>query len=299
MMIFKFTNGTNFQDEGFSPIQRARWVDIIRLIISLMTFTLSTFVLFSIIMSKKSRVKGFNLYLLLHLLSEICLGALVIFITASTLKSGFFPPSRPVCIFSSVVIHSYIFYNMWINVLISGEVFQMLRISSQRQRYDPTCSKKILIRALITFTASVVVGMYQSVNLSFSNVYIEWNKCVGTRDYDITVMNRIILSIVTVFIPIAILLYTSFTVYKDQLLPAKGKCRFITTFFLRIVIFTTTSSVLSAVAAIGKNENLFLIGSFLFLIQGFVVSTLSLQKYDLRKAALDIICNWSRNNEPC
>ena len=291
MSLFKFTNGTHYQDYIFEDgAEKIRWLSTIRLVLCLLNVILCGFVVSAIIIYKKTRARGFNLYLVFLLIPDIYLSLWISYMITSSFVSNKYPPTSHTCIVMSISAHFYLCCNMWVTVLTAFEVFQMLKKSANAQRFQPSPVRKVVCRVSVVYIASLLNGFFQSINLPFSDVYIDVHSCIGTRRH-LQIPNLMnILSLLTIMIiPIASLLYVTIFVHTKGMVPPSGQSRFLATYFLRICFISIVNMTSICFLNIKYRRTLFIIANSLMLLQGLIVSTLSLQKPDIWKAASHII----------
>ena len=191
------------------------------------------------------------------------------------------------CVFLASVHGYYIFTNLWTSALICHEVYWLLKKSSKAIRFKPTKSKIVILRVAILHFSAIVGGLI--IYLILPLVGINITRCLGTESEQLSELSFVVLSILIILTIFPVLLYICYMtvdVYRSNLLPPKGKSRFVATFFIRTAILTTIFTLaLAATVSIGKRipSKFF---DFLRSGQGIVIAGMSLMKPDVRKTTL-------------
>jgi hypothetical protein len=288
MALVQFYNGTHIQSDT-DPSSQQNWVMLIcYLVVSVLSLIACSVVVGSVIYSKKTRVKGFNLYLVILLVPDICFNA----ITTVDMMEAFIVGSWPrkhQCVLGIISIYSYIGMNSWINVFVSKEIFQMLTTSNQVRRFNPSPRDKVLRNAAIVYLVSITFGVLLTVNTKpIIGTVLDSKTCYPRCQDDLCESIRLVIVLFIAVVPTCCLIYFTFVVYKRELLPPAGKSRFLSIYFLRITILSllfALAIIIALVVDIGGD----LLG-FFCVCQGFLVSLLSYSKRDVKSAINDTFC---------
>lgn len=292
-----FYNGTHVQDgpDNFAPAE-INFLEISASVLAALSAILCFVVISSILWSTKTRVEGFNLYLVFHLVPDVCYNLLHIAHRVIKMRYGVYQfPFQ--CIIINIFGTTYTSINFWMNVLIAHEIYQILDNSHQARRFKPSSSGVVLRRVSIVYVLTIILAILGTVNTKpLYDVRLDSRSCVA-KPYDTksTVISYTILSLITV-IPCMYLIYITYIVHKKKLLPPSGKHRFIALYFFRIAfvaVFITVTCLVTI--AFGRVY----IYAILLTIEGIIVSSMSLTKNDVHAAVLDTFCCCCCNDTFC
>jgi len=287
MPLVVFFNGTHVTDGvNPSPIDRSytHATFVLAIISSIVCFT----VICSVLWSKKTRVEGFNIYLVFLLVPDVFFNIWCAVISKINLNAGVFPSVSILCVISSITLASYVTANLWMNALVASEVYRMLQHSHQARRFEPSTPCKVMRRVLIVYAASILLSMFLTFNTKpLLDTRLDSNRCnIGFYDSHSLIVGYLL--VVTAVVPPSIyLIYVTCVVYKNKLLPPAGTSRFLALFFLRISLAALFLTIMALATVALRSVKLLL--PFL-VVQGIIVSLLSLGKHDVRAAMMDTLC---------
>jgi len=295
-----FYNGTHVQDgTDMMPFDIDFW-DISGSVISALSVIICIVVVGSVLWSKKIQVNGFNLYLVLLLVPDVCYNLYYFTHRLIRMQYDVYPfPSQ--CIMGSIFTYAYTSINFWINVLIAHEIYQMLQDSHQGRRSKPSRGV-VLRRVSIVYVLSIILAILWTVNTKpFYDVRLDSRLCTPKpHDTMSSAICYTMISLITA-IPCIYIIYITHKVHKRKLLPPSGQSRFIALYFLRISFVTATITCILFITFKFDRIDLFFT---LISIEGILVSLMSLQKYDVHEAVIDTCrccCNgtlfWKRGEE--
>jgi len=292
MVFVQFNNGTHIQDEP-DPSPNHPIELYIYSVISFLSFFSCSGVVGSVIFSKKTRVEGFNLYLVFLLVPDIFLNVwVVIEIINSFIINEY--PTRHQCIIGNMSIFTYLASNTWMNVLVGYEVFQMLQHSHQARRFKPSSPGVVIRRTLIVYLLSIIAGLLLTFNSDpLLNTSMDSKTCFPKCENELCEIIQSLILFLTSLIPVVYLIYITCVVYRKKLLPPAGKSRFLTQYFLRIS-FISVLSLISIIVSVVFSTNY---SVYFCSLLGIIVAVLSLGKRDVKAAVKDIFCCCSGSNE--
>lgn len=282
MRLVQFFNGTHILDAvDSSPINRG--IDISKLIVSSISAVSCSVIIASLILSKRTRVEGFNLYLVFLLLPDMCFNVWQLITTIVTLNSGYYP-SVSICISTSIMYLQYMSSNLWMNVLVTHEIFNLLGRRHADENEAPKSNRVVMRQVFLVYVISVTVAVMLTCNTPLLDMRINSKSCQPSAHSTVGKIFVYIWLACTGVLPSIYLIYITYVVRTKRLLPNSGKFRFLAQYFMRIAII---SFIFTIIIPLVMSINIrFYLGIFM-LLQGFIVSLMSLAKEDIRKAVKD------------
>ena len=254
-------------------------------ILSGVSFILCSVLCSAILLSPKSRSKGFNIYLVFLLLPDIFLNLNTFIIYTIELSEDKFLVmlSFEACVYQASIYIYFLFCNMWTSALICHEVHQLLVKSYRAERFTPSKPLTVIKRTSVIHIFAVLCVLIIYVILPKFDIDSRQDFCMEyvTRKTDIVIYFFVIG--MTTCIPLLYLFYVTFDVYWRKLLPPAGKSRFVATFFLRTTFVCTMLTILVIFSLVIREENTWRILIIGISGQGAVVAGLSIMKPDVRK----------------
>lgn len=199
-----------------------------------------------------------------------------------------YPYSDNLCILSSVVYTMYTFVNLWTNALCANELYHVLRKAREiSTQFKPFSSKKIIFKILTVYLASCAMTIWYICHISLTDTRIDPTICMPMSHTEVgQIINEEILPVINILLPPLYVLYVAYQVHREKLLPRDISNRFIAMYFFRIACtMSLFSLVITATFMIASDVLIDL--SILFIsCNGALLSLLTLQKRDIRKALL-------------
>jgi len=286
MPIVIFSNETHIIDGTvMNPID-INFIEIGAAVTSALSAILSFVIVVSILWSEKTRVEGFNLYLILNLVPDSTINTFLFIMRVINFVDG--ERSAPYqCILGSIFTITWTVTNLWINVLIVYEIHQMLQHSHQARRFKPSSCPVVLRRVSIVYVLSIIIAMLGTINTRpFLDVRLDAIHCTpklfGT---DSTIIGYTISALAAV-VPCVYIIYTTLTVYRKKLLPPSGTSRFLAMYFLRIAFVATFLTIIIFITQLFDTVNIYMV---LIAAQSIFVSVMTLSKHDINAAIIDTL----------
>lgn len=288
MSFIVFYNGNHTQD-GPNTRQLNSDYDFI-IIVLILSFICATFcfiVVCSVLCSGKTRVDGFNLYLVFLLVPDVCQSIMQIIVRSVSLKNNIYYVKNQ-CIIGCFIMNAYIGSNLWMNVLVAHEIFIMLKHTNQGKRFKPSSPKVVLCRVSIVYSLSIVMAILLTFNTKpLLDTRIDSEHC-NPRFYGVrTIVCGYFLVGLAYCSPPMYLIYITFVVYKKNLLPPTGKSRFLALYFLRITIVAIIFTIIAILTSLDDIAEGLII---LVALQGIFVSLMSVAKNDIYDAVMGAFC---------
>jgi len=295
MPLIVYYNGTHYQDgPDTSPIDHRNFFISIVILAAVSAISCAV-VIGSVLWSKKASASGFNLYLIFLLIPDLLFNIRQCIVNILILKAGVFPLKYH-CMIGAFTTVSYVMINLWMNVLIAHEVYQMLQHSHQAKRYKPSSPRIVFCRVSIVYIISIIFSMLTLFNTPLIDGRLDSKNCIPTffgSGFE-SFIARYAINVLAHFLPCIYLIYIAVIVRKNNLLPPGGKSRFLALFFFRVAIITVCFTATGLMVILVDSLYIFLV---ITIIQGILVSLTSLQKEDIYAAVKDtFFCSNSAND---
>ena len=254
----------------------------------LMSFLSCSALILTILFSTEVKKKGLNLYLIFILLPEVFVSSFGFVELVITHLSRVYPYSDNLCILSSIVCNMYTYTNLWTNALCANELYFVLLIARERRgRLETFSSKRILYKILIVYLASCAMTTWYMWDINLTNTRIDPFFCLPVPHTEVgKIINEDILPVFNVLLPPIYVLYVTCQVHQKKLLPREMNDRYLATYFLRVACTMSFYSLLVVLSL--ERFSLEVVDLTLLLLSphGLILSTLTIQKRDIRRAVL-------------
>ena len=187
------------------------------------------------------RSNGYNLYLVFLLipdaLNNIVMAA-ASFMEAS--RNGQYTPAM--CNVRVFAGQWYYFCLIWLNAVVAQSIFSFLSKSARRQHLKPPTQRAVIIKCLVVFLFTALVGAWSAINTSWSLTHvIDMDTCNsqpgGTGDNPaFGELAYMIVILGVVMPPIVYTTIVAFRIWCKKLLPPEGRRRSIALYFGRIMV---------------------------------------------------------------
>jgi hypothetical protein len=205
--------------------------------VSLIDSLFVAIIFFGIMSSKKARSSPFNMYLLFLMFPDFLYGFFC-FCTCimNYAKGEYWGPGM--CYWQSMYLVFGTAANAWLNVVVSYEVYRLLRSSNIRKRYFPPTRKAVVRNSLCCYA----LAFFLSALVLMERIPIGIDAQVGFVCLTIPETASETAFYFSFFMPVYILIPGSYIawcfydiVFRSKLLPPKGKRRELAIYFFRIV----------------------------------------------------------------
>lgn len=128
--------------------------------------------------------------------------------------------------------------NCWLNAVVAHEVHKMLRSSHIRKRYFPPTRQRVACNAAVVYVYCTVLGVVSIIGWDLNPTRSEAGLiCVPLpADVGSEVFFWLVFTPAFMVVPIMYVQYVVFDIWRQNLLPPKGKRRLIGVYFFRIVV---------------------------------------------------------------
>lgn len=128
--------------------------------------------------------------------------------------------------------------NSWLNVVIARELHTMLKHSNKRRRYYPPTLRRVVLHASIVYLGSAILGVLEYVpGIPMESAPQFGSACLPLQ-YDLasTVFFYVVFLPLLALIPILLVAYYAFDVWRSSILPTTGKGRNLAVYFARVIV---------------------------------------------------------------
>ena len=188
------------------------------LILSIVVLLFLSLLVASMMSSRFVRNQSYNLYIFFLAVPDLILNATMIVLSAMVLANVKWDVNDAVTYINGSVWLA----NMWINTVVSYEVYRMVMRSQRRVRTDPPSTTRICLQCGVVYVASLVLMWLATSGVEGSNPTIYLMATIGLL---------LFAAIPFVFIPFA-----TYRIYKTGLLSTTGRTRVMAVFFGKIVL---------------------------------------------------------------
>jgi len=235
---------------------------VIEIIISILNGSVclcAFFVIGVILLSKKTRTNGYNVYTSFLLLPDaLVLGSYCITRLHSAINNNFGFNLISCQIYNTATI-GYYTCNLYLNALVAYEIYTLASRSYARQRVKPITLQKVYVQIFCVYLWGLLFAQWGTLDVYWSYIDIRAEmscalKYGSPRDGFFTEKWAIVFSYVVFFPPLLYVAFVRFQLWHKKLLPVSGKTRVLSLYFMRIVVvffcFYLTNIVLISLIAI-------------------------------------------------
>jgi len=255
---------------------------------------------------RRKQYSSYNLYL--AFLSIFDLGIISCYLTLRVIKH-FVDPSRWVFEnqdgelvydppFDNSIFTGGLTANLYINAFIAYEIYNLLCNSNQIRHHNPPSILKVAIQGII----SLIIGAIASILDAFLFDSHEMKENATTR---VTILYLSCVSLFFIGIPISVLFYVFFRIWRDQLLQLKdlyeGRLHCLALYFAKILFADGFSCIISIIffgmfVTLDRfndpdNPARYIV-AFIYVILSIITFALSMTKPDVYKLVMDFL--WFR-----
>ncbi len=269
-------------------------------VLSGLSLTLCAILCCAIILSPKSRSKGFNIYLVFLLLPDVLLNlyGFVTFIIELSDDKYLVMISYKACVVHGCIFIYYTFANMWTSALICYEVHQLLVNSHNAVRFQASKPLTVIKRATIINISAVLCSVMMFIVLPEFGINSGLSYCWALFTRETRIVLYFFVVGLSTAIPLLYLLYITFDVYWRKLLPPTGKSRFVATFFLRTTTMCAILTIMIILALVMETDSAANVLIITVSGQGLVVGGLSILKPDVQKTVWRMLtCQKAEQND--
>lgn len=266
--------------QGGAEVQELLLSRIIWITLSSTTLLVCTLFVTAILLSKRARSEGWNLYLVFLAIPDAWCNLMIIIRNSLTIPGV--PVEPEIHIFFASVEYFYAAANLWLNGVIIAQVYYVLRNSSPTKKIPPPSTKLVIKQSLAIYVFSA--GCFMWAYYLYARGLIDHSL---TRVVNLWVSTRALL----VIPPLLFCLWVCFDVWYRDLLPKRGRTRVLSLFFLRvIVVFLVTWIPYFIIYEVAWNITystwMVNISYYLSSIQGTVSVLVALSKPDIYDAVM-------------
>jgi len=209
------------------------------LILSLAVFGFLSLLMVAMMSSPAVRHQSYNLYIFCLAIPDWILNLAMIVTSTMVIGNVKYDVNDIVTFINGSVWLA----NMWINTIVSYEVYRMVMRSHGHQRTDPPTAKRIYIQCCVVYVTSLVIMWLVTSGVEGSNPTI----------YTIATYSLLAMAAIPfVFIP-----YVTFRIYKTGLLSTTGQTRAMTVYFGKIVLIFFCFSLPSVGITVSSGFNVY------------------------------------------
>ncbi|CAB9505164.1 expressed unknown protein [Seminavis robusta] len=267
----------------------------------------SAIIFLPVAFTKKVRTKPFNLYLIFLMIPDTTGTLLCGANCLANYLAGEFAGGAATCYFQSFYLISWISINAWLNALITRKLLAMLQSSNHFIRYQPPTLLQVTKECLLVYLWCFFVaswGIYGAAWEWWPHHTIFRLACIpGPVDDTSMVFFYVVYFPCLVGIPFCYVLYASFRIWREGLLPPPGRRRTLAIYFFRLafvfIVMWVPSIILMFVTPAFTNPWVEHVGGTWSHLQVFVSSSVSLMKPDIWEAFIDFYtkCTLLRKEE--
>lgn len=274
--------------------------------------TVTILIVFLAILNSPIRKKTFNVYLLCLMVPDMLFSALCCFTCLNNYRLGYYS-SFTMCQFQAFYTTFSIASNGWLNAVICKQVHNMLVCVKTKNTYRPPPPRVVLGHAALVYLWALFVASWHLIGVALENVGVHFwphqavlitgGACLPMDvDTGSTIFFYCIFFPALLGIPIAFTFYLMFDIWRNDLLPPKGKRRQLTVFFLRLIMVFLLMWVPAILLIFIMGQLLgpwskWVGGSWCHL-QGAVSAVVSLYKPDVFQAVVNFLtCRCSANKK--
>ncbi|CAB9505969.1 expressed unknown protein [Seminavis robusta] len=255
----------------------------------------NTLVFLSIILNKKTRINGFNQYLLAIMFPDILYtGFCGIQFLAMVINGSFYGHW---CTAQSCALVFFLVSNINLNAVVAHEIKILLEASSRRQRSFPPSKKRIFGFVSASYLLGCIGGIICLFALETDS--FKGQSCMPFTGETSTKIAYISVLPLVIF-PILFVCVDAVQILRGGLLPKNGRTREIAIFFLRIFLVLVVMWVPALITVMVGADNIrtcYFIGLW-SQMTGSVTSAFSLMKSDIREATVNLLrCRIRQANE--
>lgn len=125
----------------------------------------NTVILLGVLSSRQVRKKPFNLYLIFLMIPDILM-TIFCAIQCALLASNGGYRNQLECYLQSVYLIFGVTANAWLNLVIIGEIYYLVRYSNRRQRYFPPSRKAVARKSLGVYCWALSIGIFGILSIS-------------------------------------------------------------------------------------------------------------------------------------
>lgn len=256
---------------------------VIWIVLSSITLSVCLIFICSIVSDKRTRIQGYNLYLVFLAIPD-ALANLFILVRNSLTISGA-PVSPTVHIFLASVEYFYAAANMWLNGLIVGQIHHVLRKSNKFVKIPPPS---------VSHVCKQSAGIYVFASGWFGWAFFLYYRGLVLFPLDQVVNIWIVTRVFMVAPPLCYVIYVCVHVWRRKLLPRSGRTRVLSLYFLRVVIvFLVTWVPYFIIYEIAWNVThsrwMVHISYYLGSVQGLMSVVVALSKPDIKRAVFQFV----------
>lgn len=274
--------------------------------------TVTILVVFLAILSSPIRKKTFNVYLLCLMVPDMLFSALCCFTCLNNYRLGYYS-SAYMCEFQAFYSVFSIASNGWLNAVICKQVHNMLVCVKTKNTYYPPPPRLVLGHAALVYLWALFVASWHLIGVALENVGIQFwpheaalisgAACLPMDvDTESTIFFYCVFFPALLGIPLAYTFYLMIDIWRNDLLPPRGKRRQLTVFFLRLImvflLMWVPAILLIYIAGqvLGPWSKWF--GGSWCHLQGAVSAAASLYKPDVFQAVVNFVtCSCSANKK--
>ena len=273
-----------------------------------------TFTVFLAILSQYRKVlrnNAYNTYLIYLMIPDITYQLFCATTCLSSATIGHYT-STAMCKFQQWYGVSTVGANIWLNAVIAYELRKILLHVKQGKRYQPPTSRQVSIQALLVYAYTGFLGtwcLYQPEQKEGSLWAFHTGIRSGLGCLPLEVDRRSTIYFFFVFfpiyalIPLLVVAYVSYDVWRYSLLPQTGNSRLLTIYFGRLIagffIFWFPAMVMWFFFAPFSRPWIQFAAGAVGHIQGGFSAAISLLKPDIAQALRDFLSDLSRSLYSC
>lgn len=266
--------------QGGAEVQELLLSRIIWITLSSITLLVCTLFVAAILLNKRARSEGWNLYLVFLAIPDAWCNLMIIIRNSLTIPGV--PVEPEIHIFFASVEYFYAAANLWLNAVIIAQVYYVLRNSSPTKKIPPPTTRRVIWQSMAVYVFSA--GCFMWAYYLYARGLIDHSL---TRVVNLWVSTRALL----VIPPLLFSLWVCFDVWHRNLLPKRGRTRVLSLYFLRvIVVFLVTWIPYFVIYEVAWNITystwMVNISYYLSSIQGTVSVLVALSKPDIYDAVV-------------
>jgi len=199
------------------------------------------FVMSFMLLSDETRKSGFNVYMIFLILPDALINgtfAIDLFI-AAFFNKGFTTyigclARVEIAIFNSLV-------NMYLNAFVAYEVYSLAAGSSRGIRKNPPSLQKVYTQILFVYVLSALCATWNTLDVRWSPSGTHalegctWEYGSPEGGFFLASV-ALAVGFATVLLPTAFVIYFSYQIWKQKLLPISGRTRDVALYFMRILV---------------------------------------------------------------
>lgn len=199
----------------------------------------TTGIFLPLLFSKPVQKNPFNLYLIFLMGPDVAFNWLCAWTCLQTTITGSYPPGF-MCKFQSFYVTFTICANSNLNALVARQLYTMLSSAAQYRRYNPPTHKQVTVESLAVYLYSFLVASMVLWDESWwpHKTQLVIGAVCLPMEYDVasSIFFYCFFFLLVFFFPFLFVIWASYYVWQNNLLPQRGRRRVIAIYYFRLAM---------------------------------------------------------------